>query len=60
MSLVVNVGLKQIPLEMFAFVRYVDLETENKDEFINRYMDKQTNLVNQSMDLALQEKEKEE
>jgi P-type Ca2+ transporter type 2C len=38
MSLVVNVMLKQIPLENFAFIRYIDLETENKDEFINKYM----------------------
>ena len=35
----VNLLLKQIPLEKFAFIRYIDLETENKNEFINRYMD---------------------
>ena len=59
LSLAMNVALKQIPLEMFAFVRYIDLETENKDEFINRFMDKTNNLADQSMNLAL-EKEKEE
>jgi hypothetical protein len=35
------------------------LESENKDEFINRYMEKQNALVDQSMDLT-NEKEKAE
>jgi hypothetical protein len=29
--------LKQIPVEKFAFIRHIDLETENKDEFINKF-----------------------
>uniref|UniRef100_A0A7S3IHV2 Cation-transporting P-type ATPase C-terminal domain-containing protein n=1 Tax=Strombidium inclinatum TaxID=197538 RepID=A0A7S3IHV2_9SPIT len=39
-SLVVNVILKQIPIENFSFTRHIDLESENSDEFINKYMAK--------------------
>ena len=45
----VNVILKQIPVEKFAFVRHIDLESDNKDEFINRYMAKTTDSFNKNM-----------
>ena len=59
-SLVVNVALKQIPLENFAFVRYIDLETDNKDEFINRYMAKTQDSYNKSVNNVLKQGEKSE
>ena len=54
-SLVVNVLLKQIPLENFAFVRYIDLENENRDEFINKYMAKTQEQYNKKVNQVLQE-----
>ena len=39
-SLVVNVLLKQLPLELFAFAKVIDLETVNEKELINKYMAK--------------------
>ena len=50
-SLVVNVILKQIPVEKFAFIRHVDLETENKDEFINKFSAKAKRSLNEYNDL---------
>ena len=47
--LAVNLLIKQIPLEKFAFVSVIDLETENKDEFINRYMAQTTDAYNQGL-----------
>jgi Ca2+-transporting ATPase len=52
-SLVVNVALKKIPLENFAFVRHIDLETDNKDEFINKYMAKTQDSYNKSVNNVL-------
>jgi len=53
-SLVVNVILKQIPLENFSFVRFIDLETENKDELINKYMAKTQDSYHRSVNKVLQ------
>lgn len=50
-TLVVNVILKQIPVENFAFIRHIDLETENKDEFINRFSAKTKNSLSEYNEL---------
>ena len=55
-SLVVNVILKQIPLVKFSFVRNIDLETENKDEFINKYMAKTQDSYNKSLNQVLEKR----
>lgn len=52
-SLVVNVALKQIPLENFSFVRFIDLESDNKDEFINKYMAKTQDSYKRSVDKVM-------
>ena len=50
-TLVVNVILKQIPVEKFAFIRHIGLETENKDEFINRFSAKTKNSLSEYNEL---------
>ena len=40
LSLVVNIGLKKIPLDKFQFMDDIDIETEDRDQFINRYMNR--------------------
>jgi len=40
LSLLVNIALKQIPLDYFAFARHIDLENENEDEIIRKYLAK--------------------
>ena len=50
-----NVVLKQIPLEKFVFVRHIDLETENKDEFINKYMAKTKESYNKGVNQVLEQ-----
>lgn len=48
-SLVANLVIKQIPVERFiVFVKKIDLESENKDELINKYMNK-TKYLNQNL-----------
>ena len=54
-SLAVNVILKKIPLENFAFVSAVDLESENKDEAINKYMAKTQETIKKGMTQVLEE-----
>jgi hypothetical protein len=38
MSLVVNLAIKQIPIDYFAFAGEINLETENEDQMITKYM----------------------
>jgi hypothetical protein len=47
--------LKKIPLENFAFVSAVDLESENKDEAINKYMAKTQETLKKGMTQVLEE-----
>lgn len=37
-SLIVNLAIKQIPIDYFAFTGKINLETEQEDQFINKYM----------------------
>ena len=52
-SLVVNVILKQIPLENFQFTKHIDLESENGDEFINKYMAKGEAMYKRQVDTIM-------
>lgn len=54
----VNLILKQIPLEHFAFVKHIDLESENKDEFINKYMAKTQETYNKKFNQVLEMSDK--
>jgi magnesium-transporting ATPase (P-type) len=44
-SLLVNIAVKKIPLSAFAFARHIDLESENKDEFINKLSNSATSQI---------------
>jgi hypothetical protein len=38
LSLVVNLAIKQIPIDYFNFTGQINLETEQDDQLINKYM----------------------
>ena len=44
-SLLVNIVCKQIPVSVFKFAANIDLETENKNEFINKVTNQATNKI---------------
>jgi magnesium-transporting ATPase (P-type) len=57
LSLGVNVGIKKIPLSLFEFTKNVDLETENQEEFINKYMAKGEAFVQSKKSSLLRQEE---
>ena len=51
-SLLVNLVLKKIPLANFKFTEGIDLENDNKNEFINRYTQKMDTTIKQGTSLV--------
>ena len=47
-SLVVNIGLKKIPVDKFKFAEKIDLESSNPNSFIDRYMNKADDMYNKA------------
>ena len=61
LSLVVNVALKQIPLDKFTFIeKHIDLESEKRQEWINKYSAQGADLYRKQVNELLEDKDEQE